>query len=144
MQFKQCKIKRTFVVRLDAGEDILKTLTKMAEENGIKAGTFSLIGGLKKLSCGLFDNGVYHNIIKEAKKYCFELLPTGGNITMKEGKIFVHCHIIAANEEDGTATGGHLLEGTIVYPTAEVVMQELDADIDRAYDAESKFWPMKL
>jgi predicted DNA-binding protein with PD1-like motif len=144
MQSKQCNLKRTIIARIDAGEDLLKTLTKIAEDNNIRTGWFSVIGGLKKLSYGLFEHGEYHNVIREAKKCCFELLPTGGNITMKEGKIFVHCHILASDEEEGVASGGHLMEGSIVYPTAEVYMQEVDAKIDRRFDPASKFWPMKF
>lgn len=144
MQYKQCSTKRTIVARLDTGDDLLLSLTKIAEENNIRAGWFSVIGGLKKLSYGLFEHGNYHNVIREAKKCCFELLPTGGNITMKEGKIFVHCHIVASDEDEGTSAGGHLMEGSIVYPTAEVYMQEVDAGIDRTFDPSSKFWPMKL
>ena len=144
MQFKQCNVKRTIVARVDAGEDLLLSLTKIAEENNMRGGWFTVIGGLKKFSYGLFEDGKYHNVVKEAKKCCFELLPTGGNISIKEGKIFAHCHIIATDEETGLAAGGHLLEGSTVYPTAEVYMQEVDAEIVRQFDPSSKFWPMKF
>jgi predicted DNA-binding protein with PD1-like motif len=136
--------RKTIIARIDGGEDLLLSLQKIAEENGIRSGWFTVIGGLKKLAYGLFEHGNYHNIVKDAKKCCFELLPTCGNISIKEGKIFAHCHIIASDEEEGRAFGGHLLEGTIVYPTAEVYMQGCDAEITRTFDAETKFWPMKL
>lgn len=144
MQYKQCNIKRTIAARIDAGEDLLKSLTKLAEENNIRAGFFTVMGGLKQFAYGLFEHGSYHNIVREAQRCCFELLPTIGNISIKEGKIFVHCHIIASDEETGLASGGHLIEGSIVYPTAEVFMHEVDIEIGRTFDPASKFWPMKL
>ncbi len=144
MQHRSCKAVRTIAARIDAGEDLLLSLQKLAEENNIKAGFFTVMGRLKKFAYGLFEHGTYHNIVKEAQRCCFELLPTIGNISMKEGKIFVHCHIIASDEETGVASGGHLLEGSIVYPTAEVFMHEVDLEIGRTFDASSKFWPMKF
>ena len=136
--------KRIVIARIDAGEDLLLFLQKLAEEHDVKAGWFSVIGGLKKFSFGLFEHGSYHNIVKEAKRCCFELLPTFGNISIKEGRTFVHCHIIASDEENGAAFGGHLMEGTIVYPTAEVYMQECSTQVNRIFDPQTKFWPMKF
>lgn len=144
MKYLSTNSKRTIIARIDEGEDLLLSLQKLAEENGIRTGWFSVIGGLKKLSFGLFENGSHHNIIKEAKRCCFELLPTSGNISIKEGKTFAHCHVIASDEETGAASGGHLMEGSIVYPVAEVYMQECDTEIVRELDPQTKFWPMKL
>lgn len=139
-----CKPKKTIFARFDEGEDLLLSLQKLAEDNDIKAGWFTVIGGLKKFAYGLFENGTYHNIIKTAKHSCFELLPSSGNITIKEGKIFAHCHIIASDEEEGKAFGGHLIEGSIVYPVAEVIMQGFEGEISREFDPKTKFWPIKF
>jgi predicted DNA-binding protein with PD1-like motif len=144
MESKVCKPKKLIVARLDAGEDLLLSLQKLAEERDVKGGWFSVIGGVKRLAYGLFENGTYHNIVREAKRCCFELLPTAGNISVKEGKTFAHCHIIASDEEEGKAFGGHLIEGSIVYPVAEVYMQECDVVIKRIFDSNTKFWPLKF
>ncbi len=144
MEYETGKVLKTVVARIDSGEDLLLSLQKIAEENNIKAGQFSVIGGLKKFAYGLFEHGEYHKIIKEAKRCCFELLPTGGNISIKEGNIFAHCHIIASDEEEGRVFGGHLIEGSIVYPVAEVFMQEVDIEIGRTFDPNNKFWPIKF
>lgn len=144
MKSKVANPKRLIIGRIDSGEDLLLSLQKLAEEHGVEAGWFNVIGGLKRFSYGLFEHGNYHNIVKEAKLCCFELLPTSGNISIREGKIFAHCHIIASDEESGATFGGHLMEGTIVYPVAEVYLQECDAEISRTFDQQTKFWPMKF
>ena len=143
MDSKTCKVVRTVVARLDAGEDLLLSLTKLAEGNNIKAGWFNIIGGLKKIVYGLYEDGKYKNITKEAR-HCFELLPTAGNVSIKEGKVLIHAHINATDEEDGTAYGGHLMEGTLVYPFAEVVLYEVDVELGRIFDPKTNLWPMKF
>lgn len=144
MQFISTNSKRTIIARIDEGEDLLLSLQKLAEKNGVRSGWFSVIGGLKRFAYGLFEHGSYHNIVKEAKRCCFELLPTCGNISIKEGKAFAHCHVIASDEEGGAVFGGHLIEGTIVYPVAEVYLQGCDAEVGRTFDPQTKFWPMKF
>lgn len=136
-------VKKTIILRLDAGDDLLLSIKKCAEEHNIKCGSFVMIGGLKEMVYGLYEDRKYRNIKKTAK-HCFELLTTAGNITMKEGAVLIHSHVSAADEEDGAAFGGHLMEGTIVGPFAEIVIQELDANIDRTLDQKLNLWPMKL
>jgi len=134
---------KSVAARLDAGDDLLLSLKKMAEENNIKAGYFTVIGGLKKIACGLYEEGKYKNIVKEAR-HCFELLSAAGNITIKEGGVLVHSHIFATDEEEGMGFGGHLMEGTVVSPFVEVFMQEVDIEIGRTFDPQTNLWPMKF
>lgn len=136
------KPKRLIVARFDKGEDLILTLKKCAKENKINAGYFSVIGGLKEFAFGLYEDKKYRNVRMTAK-HCFELLATVGNISIKEGDVLIHAHI-AACDEDGHALGGHLIEGSTVYPFAEVFIQECDANIDRAFDPTTNLWSMKL
>lgn len=143
MQYVKGNSKRVVIARFDEGEDLLMTLKKCAEENNIRCGWFSVIGGLKKLAYGLYENGEYRNITKEAEN-CFELLPTFGNITLKNGETLIHAHINASDEDNGTCCGGHLIEGSIIFPFAEVVIQECDGSINRKFDPKTKLWPMNF
>lgn len=138
-----CAPKKMIFARFDEGDDLLLFLKRCAEEHNIRSGWFNLIGGLKELAYGLYEKGEYRNIRKTAK-HCFEILPTFGNITQKDGNTFIHAHIIASDEQEGTACGGHLIEGCKIYPFAEVVMQEIDVVIDRAYDPKTNLWPVNL
>lgn len=143
MESKVSNTKRLIIVRLDAGDDLLLSLQKCAEQHNIKSGWVSMIGGLKQVTYGLYENGTYKNITKKAA-HCLELLPTFGNISLKEGKVLVHIHVNAGDETDGSSFGGHLMEGSLIYPFAEVFIQECDAVLERAFDDKTKLWPIKF
>ena len=144
MESTTCNIIKTVFARFDEGEDLIITLKALAEKHAIKTGFFSFIGGLKTLKFGLLeDSGKYREIEMHAR-HCIELLPTFGNVTQKEGKTLIHAHIVASEEEKGIAMGGHLLEGSIICPFAEVIMHETDKTIDRGYDPKSMLWKIKF
>lgn len=131
------------MARFDAGEDLVLTLKKCAQEHGIKSAWFNVIGGLKEFTYGLYEKGTYRVITKKAEN-CIELLPTFGNITMKEGELLVHAHVIGGEESEGKTFGGHLMEGSIIFPFAEVIIQEIDPVINRSYDKTTNLWSLKL
>lgn len=143
MDHRICSPKRTVVARFDDGDDLLLSLTKCAEENGIKAGSFSLIGALKRFNFGLYAGGQHRSVVREAKN-CFEVVSAAGNIFLKEGKVMIHAHVACADEDEGAVFGGHLLKDSIVYPMAEAFIWEYDAVIERAYDAKTNLWPIKF
>ena len=100
-------------VRLDRGADMLQELNEAAAKLGVEAGTVQAIGAVTELSVGYFD--------QERKEYrttsvpsSFEISSGIGNVSIKEGKPFVHLHVVATGP-DGAALGGHLMEGTKVY-----------------------------
>lgn len=138
-----CNPKRTLVLRLDIGDDLILSLKEAVKKYNIRCGFFVMIGGLKEITYGLYKEGK-HGEIKKTAKNCFEILSATGNITIKEGDILIHSHILAADEGYGTAFGGHLMEGSKVFPFAEIIIQELDASIDRNFDPKINLWPMKF
>ncbi len=143
MQSKECRTGKTIFARLDAGDDLILALKEIAAKHGIKSAFFTLIGGLKKISYGLYEDKAYRHIVVEAT-HCFELLATAGNVTLKDGELLVHSHVNAADEKNGSSFGGHLMEGSIVYPFAEVFMQEIDAELVREHDAKTNLFPVKI
>jgi predicted DNA-binding protein with PD1-like motif len=100
-------------VRLDRGTDMLRGLNEAAAKLGVEAGTVQAIGGVTELVIGNFDQG--------RKEYRTTSLPSSfeigsgiGNVSLKDGKPFVHLHVVATGP-DGAAVGGHLMEGTKIY-----------------------------
>lgn len=143
MEWISTSSKRTVIARFDEGEDLLRSLKECAEKNGIKCGWFNLIGGLKIFQYGLYENGGHRKITRKAK-HIFEILSTCGSIALKEGKISIHAHINASDEDEGVSYGGHLMEGSIIYPFAEVVIQELDGIVNRSFDKKTNLWPIRF
>jgi predicted DNA-binding protein with PD1-like motif len=100
-------------VRLDRGTDLLQGLNEAAEKLGVEAGTVQAIGAVTDLVVGYFDQ-VRKEYRTTALPSSFEIGSGIGNVSIKEGKPFVHLHVVATGP-DGAAVGGHLMEGTKVY-----------------------------
>jgi len=100
-------------VRLERGTDMLQELNEAATKLGVEAGTIQAIGAVSELVIGYFD--------QHRKEYRTNSLPSPfeiasglGNVSQKDGKPFVHLHVVATGP-DGATAGGHLMEGTKVY-----------------------------
>ena len=126
---------RTFAVVFDSGDEIIKGLGRFAREHRISAAQFTGIGALSGLVLGYFDwqQKSYRRIpIPEQ----VEVVSLIGNIARGEGgEPTLHPHIVVA-KADGSAHGGHLLEGH-VRPTLEIVATESPAYLERRHDRQS-------
>jgi predicted DNA-binding protein with PD1-like motif len=106
---------RVYALRLRPGQDLRQELEKFTKEHGIKAGfVITTVGSLQKASLRLADRSDATGF--EGK---FEIVSLVGTLT-QDG---VHLH---ASISDGTGrtVGGHLVEGCLVYTTAEIVVGE--------------------
>ena len=128
--------------RIFEGEDLAEAAKKRVEESGINAGIFILIGSLKKAIIGYYKEGKYMSIEFDGP---LEIASCMGNIAVDEkGEIVIHPHIVAANEK-GEAFGGHLMKGSIVGATAElVIMEAAEVNLLRAFDEKTKLNLWKL
>ena len=104
---------RAALVRRERGSDMLASLNEAAERLGIEAGAVQAIGAASELVVGF-----YHQGEKEYRASSFperfEVAAALGNVSLKDGRPFVHLHVVAS-AEDGRTVGGHLMEGTKVY-----------------------------
>lgn len=129
MEYK--RFKDTIVLRLNIGEDIVESITKVANDEKIKLATVSGIGAVNDLTVGVFkpDEGKYYpNTLEED----LEILALSGNITTMNDETYVHLHI-AVGDDVGAAFGGHLNEA-IVSVTAEIFINIIDGEVDRKLD----------
>src|SRR5262245_55800951 len=100
-------------VRLNRDTDMLEGLNEAAQKLQTEAGTVQAIGAVSELVVGYFD--------QERKEYRTNSFPSAfdigsgvGNVSLKDGKPFVHLHVVATGP-DGESVGGHLMPGTKVY-----------------------------
>jgi len=124
---------RFLFFRLEAGSDLLASIRELTLSEGVKAGLLACIGGLERARMGFYvGSGQYEAIEVEGP---LELLSCLGNISEgPDGELIIHAHICVSTR-DGRAFGGHLLEGCVVRPTAELAVVELvGARLRRALD----------
>ena len=81
----------------------------------------SAIGALSRAELGYYDqlSHEYGTIFLDEP---VELASCSGNISMRDGRPFVHAHAVLSDRTGGTF-GGHLTSGTIF--AAELYLQEL-------------------
>jgi predicted DNA-binding protein with PD1-like motif len=131
----------TYVVRLDAGEKIIETLKALCERDAIGGGYFHGLGAVGEAEIGRFD--------PESNDYAwvrlpgpYEIVSLYGNITVADGKPFIHAHI-ALGDNTFSVRGGHLKEA-VVSVTCEITLTRFRDDIARTKDAASGLWKLAL
>jgi uncharacterized protein len=126
---------RTFALVFDRGEEVAGGLLHFAQKHELRGASFTAIGALQDVVLGYWDRGIkeYRRIpIREQ----VEVLSLVGNIALgPDGSPRVHAHIVVG-KSDGSAHGGHLLEGHVL-PTLEVVLEESPATLQRKTDPDT-------
>lgn len=102
-------------LRLKPGDDLKKSLAAFVKDHNICAGyIITAVGSLA--ACNLRYAGQTAGTVINNK---FEILSLSGTLSI-DG---LHLHISLA-DENGRTTGGHLLDGNVIYTTAEIIIGE--------------------
>jgi predicted DNA-binding protein with PD1-like motif len=136
------KTGKTVFSRLLEGEDLFESTKDRAEKSGIRAGFFILIGTVKHAALGYYKDGKYETIHLEGP---LEVASCTGNVAVDEkGEVVIHAHVVVSNGK-GKAFGGHLMKGSEVGATAELIMVEATGvEVQRVYDEKTKLKLWKL
>jgi predicted DNA-binding protein with PD1-like motif len=122
---------RNFLVRAEHNSNLIQFVTELAEKKEIMVATFTAIGALKRAKLEFYDQEKheYQEITLDSPH---EIASCMGNISVKDGRPFVHAHAVLA-DKNGNTKAGHLLEGVVF--AAEVNLRELKgAKLERKYD----------
>lgn len=118
------------IKRLKYGKDLLSEIKRGCEEEKINTGWFNVIGALKDVTYGFYDQK-----LREYKKLLYknpcEITSCIGNISILEDKIFIHAHINFADEK-GNVRGGHLYKGKVF--AAEIAIFDYGKILERKFD----------
>lgn len=127
------KAKDKYVIRIDKGEEVVESLNKFIKEKDVKAGSITGIGAAGLIEAGLFNTKTK---IYDSKTFedDYEITNFSGNITTMNGKHYLHLHITFADKEL-RAYGGHLNKA-VISGACEIVVDEIDATIERKLDEE--------
>jgi uncharacterized protein len=132
---------RTFAVVFDRGDEVLENLLAFARSEELSAAEFTGVGALSDVVLGYFDwQEKDYRRIPVAEQV--EVLVLTGNVALEDGEPKLHPHIVVG-KSDGTAHGGHLLEGH-VRPTLEVIVTESPSHLQRRSDPETGLALLRL
>jgi predicted DNA-binding protein with PD1-like motif len=127
--------RRTFAVVFDTGDEVTGGLLGFARQHAIAGAYFTAIGAFRDVALGYWrwETKEYERIPLREQ---VEVLSLTGNIALApDGAQKVHAHVVVG-KADGTAHGGHLLEGH-VRPTLEVILVESPQHLRRMHDPET-------
>lgn len=124
--------RRTFVVALEVGEEVVSSVTQLAQDLSLCGSSMTGIGAFEHVRLGYFDwdrSDFRENLVDEQ----VELLSLVGNIAeADDGSPKLHAHVVVGRR-DATTRGGHLIEA-IVRPTLELVISESPEHLRRTHD----------
>lgn len=135
------KVGKICFSRLLEGEDLAEAIKKRAEESGVKAGMFLLIGTLKEAVLGYYKAGQHAPIRLVGP---LEIASCMGTIAVDEkGEVAIHAHMVVSNEK-GEAFGGHLMRGSHVGIFAEIaIIEALGVNLQRVFDEKTNLRLLK-
>ena len=123
---------RAFVGRLEAGDDLVEEVEHLAAEYEVKAAWVSVVGAVRHASFAYYDQEDRRYIELDSDEH-HELFGFVGNISVRDGRAFLHAHAGFAARH-GATVGGHLLPGCEVF-VAEVTIREMTGvDLNRTPD----------
>jgi len=137
------KTGRKILCGLPHGGDLLGEIEKLARREGVKTGSVTVIGAVQAARVGYYDQET-HDYLETAFEEPLEICSCLGNISLKEGEVFVHAHVALASR-DGRVIGGHLAAGCKIF-AAECLLEELAGEeLERLPDRETglSLWPAR-
>ena len=118
-------------VALSSGDHIISNLEKIVLKENILSGHIFAIGAVSSVEIGYLE--VSEKSYKRKIFNCeYEIINISGNITLKNGKPFIHAHIVLS-DSDYRVFGGHLFEGYIS-SVGELIINIGKVTIDRKWD----------
>ncbi|MEM4157608.1 MAG: DNA-binding protein [Candidatus Methanomethylicaceae archaeon] len=116
---------KELVVLLEEGDEVISSLEEACSLEGVKYGTILSCVGALKSSRLIIRKGLEKTIFQHLE------VVGNGNVSLYNGKPFVHLHLAAGGESGSWV--GHLLEG-IVDVFCEVIIVENEVCMVREYD----------
>ena len=125
------KFDRGYVLRLDPGEEIVASLTRLVEEEKIELASVSALGAANDVTIGIFNTAgkQYHS---QRYQGDYEISALVGNVIRKDGEPYLHLHITIGNPVTGEVHAGHLSSATIS-ATLELFLQVWDGRVGRKF-----------
>ncbi len=127
------KFDKTYIVRIDRGEEILEQVRELALKEGIRLASVQALGAVNEFTVGVFRPGEkrYDANVFQGD---YEIVSLIGTINTMDGGFYTHLHM-SAGDETGHVFGGHL-NRAVVSAVCEMVVTEIPGSVDRAFNEE--------
>ena len=127
------RFENKIVARIDKGEEIIEKMLEICKKENITLANINALGAVGEFEVGLFKTGEkkYYSTVHKGD---FEIVSLTGSITTKEGELYHHIHMSAADSEN-KVYGGHL-NFAKVSATCEMFIDILNGNVGRKFDEE--------
>lgn len=133
MEYKRFNEK--VIVRLDPGDELMSSLLKIAEKENILFANVLGIGGSNDVVLGVYDVEEKQYYKKRFNDRNYEIVSLVGNINRMDGEPYIHVHAAIGSPRSSHFEGGHLNEA-VISVTAEIVLEVIEAEIDRKFSEQ--------
>lgn len=125
------RFENKIVVRIDKGEEIVEKMLEVCKKENVLLANINALGAVGEFEVGLFKTGEkkYYSTVHKGD---FEIVSLTGSITTKDGELYHHIHMSAADEEN-KVYGGHLNYAK-VSATCEMFIDILNGNVGRQFD----------
>ena len=124
-----------YVLSLDNHVSIVEALTDFCTKKCIQAGTVSGIGAIGSATFRFLDPATKQYVDKTFDEQ-MEIANLTGNLSLKDGKPYLHLHA-TAGRRDYTCVGGHLLDARVNGACELVVEHFVMNRFGRRFDPET-------
>jgi hypothetical protein len=130
-----------YALKIEAGEEIIASLTAFAHAEGVRAGLISGLGAVGETELGFFvlETGQY---VRRTFTGEYEIGSLTGNFSELDGAPFPHCHLMIAGD-DFVAHTGHLFR-SVVTATCEAQVITDPGVLRRVRRPDLGFSPLEL
>lgn len=118
-------------LRLDPGEELLDKISEVCRRQGVRFGSITGIGAANHVTIGFYNLEKQEYSEKELD-FPMEITSILGDVTRKDGEVYLHVHINVSDEE-GRTFGGHLKK-CMISVTGEIVIACIDGEVGRKAD----------
>jgi predicted DNA-binding protein with PD1-like motif len=127
------RFNNTFIVHVQKNEDVVTKLKELCKTEDIKLASVSGIGAANCIEIGLFNTTTkeYKTKVLEGM---YEITSLLGNVTTKDGEVYLHLHI-NVSDENINVFGGHLVK-CVISATSEIVLSKIDGVVEREFNEE--------
>ena len=125
------KFPQGYVLRLDPGEEIVSSLTRLVADENVQLASVSAIGAANDVTIGIF-NTAEKQYYSQRYQGDYEISALVGSVTRKEGEPYLHLHITIGNPVTGQVHAGHLTSA-VISATLELFLQVWDGQVGRKF-----------